>query len=260
MTAYQLLPGLTPEEYAALLADIAANGVRVPIDVDENGQVLDGHHRSLIAAELGIDCPRRTVAGLTEAEKVAHALAVNVHRRSLSREQRRELLAVSLKSEPSASDVKHARRTGTSDKTAASVRRDLESTSEVPRLTERVGADGRTRPAVVAHTTTKKEQFLADRETGAVLSVEDWQKKQETADLDAQLEERMSSTDDRFLLNLARGLSACNGLLALSPQRAVETCAPGTDDHAVLMGFLNRMEGWINAVRRPTASHLRSVR
>ena len=34
----------------------------------------------------------------------------------------------------------------------------------------------------------------------------------------------------------------------------------GSDDHAALMGFLNRMEGWINAVRRPTASHLRSVR
>jgi ParB-like chromosome segregation protein Spo0J len=92
-TPYQLLPRLTNEEYDALKADIAENGVRVPIDVDENGTVLDGHHRAWITAELGIDCPRRTVAGLSEEQKRTHAVAVNVHRRSLSREQRREVVA-----------------------------------------------------------------------------------------------------------------------------------------------------------------------
>lgn len=92
-TPYQLLPRLTDEEYEALKADIAENGVRVPIDVDENGVILDGHHRAWITADLGIDCPRRTVAGLSEEQKRTHAVAVNVHRRSLSREQRREVVA-----------------------------------------------------------------------------------------------------------------------------------------------------------------------
>src|SRR5690606_12593708 len=61
--------------------------------VDENGVILDGHHRAWITADLGIDCPRRTVAGLSEEQKRTHAVAVNVHRRSLSREQRREVVA-----------------------------------------------------------------------------------------------------------------------------------------------------------------------
>lgn len=93
MTTYQLLPALHGDELDALRADIAAHGVRVPIDVDEHGAILDGHHRAALAAELGVDCPARLVAGLTEQEKRAHALAVNVHRRSLTLEQRRELVA-----------------------------------------------------------------------------------------------------------------------------------------------------------------------
>jgi transposase len=91
-TPYQLLPRLTDDEYNALKADIAENGIRVPIDVDENGVVIDGHHRSWIAADLGVDCPRRVVTGLTDEQKRAHAIAANVYRRSLTREQRREMV------------------------------------------------------------------------------------------------------------------------------------------------------------------------
>ena len=43
--AYQLLPPLTYDEYQALKADIATRGVQVPIERDEAGNVLDGHHR-----------------------------------------------------------------------------------------------------------------------------------------------------------------------------------------------------------------------
>jgi hypothetical protein len=92
-TPYQLLPRLTDDEYEALKADIAENGVRVPIDVDEDGVILDGHHRAWITADLGVDCPRRTLNGLTDEGKRSHAVAVNVHRRSLNREQRRDLVA-----------------------------------------------------------------------------------------------------------------------------------------------------------------------
>lgn len=91
-TPYQLLPRLSDEEYDALKNDIAENGVRVPIDVDEDGTILDGHHRAWITADLGIDCPRRVVSGLSDEQKRTHAVAVNVHRRSLSREQRREVV------------------------------------------------------------------------------------------------------------------------------------------------------------------------
>lgn len=92
-TPYQLMPGLTDEERASLRLDIENNGIRVPIDVDENDDILDGHHRAWIAAELGIDCPRRLVAGLKHEEKRAHAIAVNIMRRNLTREQRKDLVA-----------------------------------------------------------------------------------------------------------------------------------------------------------------------
>ena len=43
---WQLMPDLTEDEYAALKADIAAQGVLVPIVFDaDTGKVIEGHHR-----------------------------------------------------------------------------------------------------------------------------------------------------------------------------------------------------------------------
>jgi hypothetical protein len=120
---YQLLPPLTAEEYAALREDIAANGIRVPVDVDEDGQILDGHHRQAIAADLGIPCPTRVVAGLTEDDKRAHALAVNSHRRALTVAQRRELAAAELERDPFRSDRAIGRLVGVDHKTVGAIRR-----------------------------------------------------------------------------------------------------------------------------------------
>jgi len=144
---YQMLPRLTDDEYIELRHDIEANGVRVPIDVDEHGEILDGHHRARIAEALHVMCPRRVLPDLSETEKRAHALAVNVHRRSLSQAQRRDLIAASVKADPDVSDREHARRTGASDKTVTSIRRDLESTAEIPQLDRTTGSDGKSRPA-----------------------------------------------------------------------------------------------------------------
>lgn len=80
---YQLMPPLTPEEYAALRADIAARGVMVPIEVDETGAILDGHHRAAIADELGIEAPRIVRSGWSEGQKRDHVLKVNLLRRQL---------------------------------------------------------------------------------------------------------------------------------------------------------------------------------
>jgi transposase-like protein len=88
---YQLLPSHTPEEYEALKADIALNGIMLPVEEDDEGNLLDGHHRRQIAAELGIPCPVRVVPLKTDAEKRAHALRVNTARRQLSPEQSREV-------------------------------------------------------------------------------------------------------------------------------------------------------------------------
>ena len=50
---YQLFSLLSPEEYAALEADIARRGVLVAFEHDQQGNILDGHHRAEIAKKLG---------------------------------------------------------------------------------------------------------------------------------------------------------------------------------------------------------------
>lgn len=85
---YQLLPNLNAEDYARLREDIRERGVMVPIEVDETGAILDGHHRKKIADELGIDCPRVTRINMADHEKRIHAVALNVSRRHLTDAQK----------------------------------------------------------------------------------------------------------------------------------------------------------------------------
>ena len=77
---YQLLPELPPDEYEALKADIAARGVLVPIEVDEQGTILDGHTRFRAWCELGKNEPPPVIVrpGLSEEEKRLHARRANL--------------------------------------------------------------------------------------------------------------------------------------------------------------------------------------
>lgn len=83
-----LLYPLSTVELDTLRADIKANGVLVPIAVDEEGNILDGHHRYSIDK----NAPRRVVAGLSDPEKQAYVIRCNLNRRNISPDQRRELL------------------------------------------------------------------------------------------------------------------------------------------------------------------------
>lgn len=88
---YQLLPPLTEEEYEALKADIAERGVLVPVECDEQGNILDGYHRVRACEELGIrEWPSIVRVGLSEDEKIEHALRLNTHRRQLTREWKQQ--------------------------------------------------------------------------------------------------------------------------------------------------------------------------
>lgn len=146
MSRYQLLPPLSDAEYAALREDIRAAGVRVPIDVDEDGNILDGHHRKKIADELGVECPERVVRDLPEFAKVDYALTVNLTRRHLDKEGRKALVTRSLKRDPRLSDREHARRCGVSHTYVSGVREALEAAEQLATSASRVGKDGRERP------------------------------------------------------------------------------------------------------------------
>jgi len=97
---FQLLPDLGSDEFGALKADIAANGVRVPVVIDaESGAVLDGHHRLRAWEELRAtgtkvpDFPRQVVRLATDEDRVEFVLAANLFRRQLTKAQRRQLVA-----------------------------------------------------------------------------------------------------------------------------------------------------------------------
>ena len=139
-TPYQLLPRLSEEEYAGLRAEIVENGVRVPIDVDEDGVILDGHHRAWITAELGIDCPKRVITGLTEQGKRDHARAVNAVRRQLTVEQRREQVAAMRAEGKSVRQISRTLGVG-----VGTVHRDIADAvpNGTPRANPVVGSDGK---------------------------------------------------------------------------------------------------------------------
>lgn len=144
---YQFMPRLADDEYAALEQSIRDHGVRVPILVDDNRSIIDGHHRKEIADRLGVECPKQFAGDLTDEQKRTLALSLNVHRRHLSREQRRHLIESSLKADPHLSDRQHGDRTGSDHKTVGARRGELQQRGEIPHVSARTDAAGRTQPA-----------------------------------------------------------------------------------------------------------------
>jgi phage N-6-adenine-methyltransferase len=154
---YQFLPPLADDDFAELQADIAENGVQVPIVEDDQGNVIDGHHRIRACRELGItEWPVTVLGGLDEAAKRMTALRLNLHRRNLTREQRRELIAAAITEAPEKSDRAHAADLGVSHHTVAGVRATLEEDTEVghesgvdapggqiAHVTHSIGSDGK---------------------------------------------------------------------------------------------------------------------
>lgn len=144
---YQVMPDLCEDEYRELKEDIARRGVMVPIEFDEHGDVLDGHHRLKACEELGIkDYPKVIRAGMTEEEKRTHARKLNMARRQLSQEQRRELIRQQLRETPEKSDRQIAAGLGVSDKTVGNQRREMERCAEIPHASTTVDTLGREQP------------------------------------------------------------------------------------------------------------------
>src|SRR5436190_12247600 len=90
---FQLFPLLDLATEAALRSSIERHGVLVPVAVDQHGRILDGYHRSRIADELDVPYETRTheVRDDDHARELARTL--NVVRRHLDPDQRRDLVA-----------------------------------------------------------------------------------------------------------------------------------------------------------------------
>jgi excisionase family DNA binding protein len=79
----QYMPPLSEAERAALTESIATFGVLQAVITDEDGTVLDGHHRAEIADELGIEYPTVTLPGLTDEQTIEQSLILNLGHRHL---------------------------------------------------------------------------------------------------------------------------------------------------------------------------------
>jgi len=140
---YQLFPDLLASEYEDLKADIAERGVMVPVEYDDEGNVLDGHHREKICGELGIkDFPSIVRYGLSEEEKRLHVRKLNLVRRHLSKSDRNCLMREMRAEGNTLQDI--ADTAGVSVKTAQRATESTLSNDKVAKTA--TGKDGKQRP------------------------------------------------------------------------------------------------------------------
>ena len=192
MQNYQVMPPLTAEEYNELKNDIAERGVMVPIEYDERGNVLDGHHRLQICAELGIkDFPKVIRAGMTEAEKRTHARKLNMARRQLTATQKRQAIQDQLQETPEMSDRQIAQAIGVANSTVTRNREKMVETGQLLQCNTSTGADGKQYPRQVERKiqeSTKAAEPIFDDE-------DEWEEPKR--DYAAIISKPTEETDDR---------------------------------------------------------------
>jgi len=174
--AADLFPMVSTDELTALGEDIKTNGLQVPIVIwsaknDERNDfyLLDGRNRLDAMEMVGLQpvnldwkgggihqlkqVEYRKVYGdnggnaiIARTDPYAFVVSANIHRRQLTAEQKRDLIGRVLKADPAKSNRQIAATIKvTTDKTVAAVRKEMESTAEIPQLTATTGKDGKTR-------------------------------------------------------------------------------------------------------------------
>ena len=155
--ATNLFPTMSDTELDELAADIAEHGLQEPI-FWLGGQLLDGRNR-VAAIERIRDQHRREEfqARIAEPQNgkilpdsvdpYAYVVSANMHRRHLTAEQKRELVANLIKANPRKSDRQIAAEVGSNRTTAGVVRRELEEAGHVSKIDTRIDSQGRQQPA-----------------------------------------------------------------------------------------------------------------
>lgn len=153
MIGVQLFRPLPRDIEDALRASIQRFGVLVPVVKDQDGRILDGHHRSRLAEEIGVEyrVDVRRVADEVEAREVARTL--NADRRHLTAEQRKEVVAVLAAETVTVGReevAKHSERAiagalGVSRKTVQDDIAELATSSQLPRPAKTLGQDRKVR-------------------------------------------------------------------------------------------------------------------
>jgi len=146
------LPSHTETEVEALRDDIKANGLKVPVVIDDSDTVIDGRLRVRLCDELEIDWRKTTTleSKLTDDQKAALRIRLNLLRRSTppTASQRREYVKTLLKADPNMSNATFGALCGMDASSVSRIRSQMEKKSEVEAAKSTTGLDGRTRPKV----------------------------------------------------------------------------------------------------------------
>jgi hypothetical protein len=168
--AADLFPMMSPDELVALGEDIKKHGMRVPLVLwhghdDLELQLLDGRNRLDALEAVGVNLVLETPINpglavdvtcfgrevLIQHEKngvdpYAYVISANIHRRHLTGEQKRELIAKLIKTAPEKSNRQIADQVKVDHKTVAPIRADLERRGEIPHIEYRTDTKGREQP------------------------------------------------------------------------------------------------------------------
>lgn len=140
---FQLFDALPPAIEDALRESIRRFGVLVPVTVDQDGAMLDGHHRARIATDLGVPYDRLVHHCADDDERREIARTLNSDRRQLTSEQRQSVVVALAEAGHSNRAIAGALGVG-----ETTVRRDLSTAPDGAVRPERtVGKDGKSRPA-----------------------------------------------------------------------------------------------------------------
>jgi len=135
-----MFPLMDGDEFEKFKRDISLNGQCEPIVLYE-GKILDGRNRYRACVELGLEPITKLYTG---NDPLGFVISMNIHRRHLTAEKKRELLAELLKTNPQASDRAIATHAKVSPTTVADVRK---TTVQPGQLQTRKGLDGKMRKA-----------------------------------------------------------------------------------------------------------------
>jgi hypothetical protein len=175
--AADLFPLLGDDESVAMGKDIKANGLVSPVAIRiENGKpiLLDGRNRLDAMERAGIEVQIQRDPGtgrwallsgefigkytwqsigwqigdgvhVVASDPVKYIVSANIHRRNITTETKRDLIAALLKENPERSDRATAELVKVDHKTVSAVRQKEEQLGSIPQLTKRTGKDGKAR-------------------------------------------------------------------------------------------------------------------
>ena len=144
---WRVVPDLSASDYEALLTSVRDPGVLVPIVIDEDGFIIDGHHRWRAAQDAGRrDVPFIILPGLTEQQKREEARRLNLARRHLTTAQKYDIIDEQLRETPEKSARTIGRTLGVAHKTVEKRKKKLEAEGEIPVLDYVEDEQGRRQP------------------------------------------------------------------------------------------------------------------